>query len=1325
MESFKEIERKWQKKWLESKIFYSDRNDKPKYFLTTPYPYVSGLLHLGHAVTSLHPDVIARYKRMRGYNVLWSFGFHATGSPISTAAQKVKDRDEKQINALKLMLGDLSEEELKKFEDDTYWVKFFSEEDKKDLYAYGLSLDPRRHFITTELNPPYARFVEWQMRKLKEKGYIVRGNYPVVWCPHCKVAIGDHARAEGEGETVQEFTLLKFKFTYHSKPVFLVAATLRPETVYGQTNFWINPSLHYVLIRVKYSQNNKDYDEHWILSRRAADRLKDQGKDVTILEDVDPEELIGKTCLAPKVHRDIPILPAEFVEENFGTGLVTSVPSDAPHDYIALIELQKDANLRRKLHVPEEVVKDIKPIPIIDSEEYGDMPAVKICKELNITSQNDPDLELAKKKVYSIGFHTGVLKDTCGKYAGMPVEKAKELMKEEMIEEGEATTFYELTGKVVCRCGTEAIPKLVNDQWFMDYSNPEWKKKVHEAIDSMTFVPEIVRKQFHHTVDWLKKWPCTREHGLGEHLPWDKKWLVESLSDSTIYMAYYILAKYLQHPRDYGLTQEIVNNLNDDFFDYVLLGKGSAKKVESSCHVPEDLVEEIRKDFLYYYPHDYRNSGKDLIQNHLTFSIFHHVAIFYDEHWILSRRAADRLKDQGKDVTILEDVDPEELIGKTCLAPKVHRDIPILPAEFVEENFGTGLVTSVPSDAPHDYIALIELQKDANLRRKLHVPEEVVKDIKPIPIIDSEEYGDMPAVKICKELNITSQNDPDLELAKKKVYSIGFHTGVLKDTCGKYAGMPVEKAKELMKEEMIEEGEATTFYELTGKVVCRCGTEAIPKLVNDQWFMDYSNPEWKKKVHEAIDSMTFVPEIVRKQFHHTVDWLKKWPCTREHGLGEHLPWDKKWLVESLSDSTIYMAYYILAKYLQHPRDYGLTQEIVNNLNDDFFDYVLLGKGSAKKVESSCHVPEDLVEEIRKDFLYYYPHDYRNSGKDLIQNHLTFSIFHHVAIFPKEFWPKLYDINGFVKLQGQKMSKSKGNFKTLRQLLEKFGADITRVASLYAGEGLDDPKFEYNFFDSAKQKLTNIFLLLNEKGTSEEYDWPEELFESRINELIKDVTEALDSFKYRTYIQKLIFEYYSIFQEYKKIVSKMGRGMNKALVHKYLSAYYRMLQPATPHLAEEAWHLLGNDTFVSLEKWPEYDESKIKEDAKFIVNIATTIVDDVRTIQRLVKINKIKRITLVTAPLKKYEMLKDIKELVDEGKEYSEIVKTIMSKYRDNSVKLDKLMKNIPSSILDESKERDALTKIIPLLKKEFNCEVIVMHSEDSKGMPGKPAIFIE
>ncbi len=955
MESFKEIERKWQKKWLESKIFYSDRNDKPKYFLTTPYPYVSGLLHLGHAVTSLHPDVIARYKRMRGYNVLWSFGFHATGSPISTAAQKVKDRDEKQINALKLMLGDLSEEELKKFEDDTYWVKFFSEEDKKDLYAYGLSLDPRRHFITTELNPPYARFVEWQMRKLKEKGYIVRGNYPVVWCPHCKVAIGDHARAEGEGETVQEFTLLKFKFTYHSKPVFLVAATLRPETVYGQTNFWINPSLHYVLIRVKYSQNNKDYDEHWILSRRAADRLKDQ----------------------------------------------------------------------------------------------------------------------------------------------------------------------------------------------------------------------------------------------------------------------------------------------------------------------------------------------------------------------------------GKDVTILEDVDPEELIGKTCLAPKVHRDIPILPAEFVEENFGTGLVTSVPSDAPHDYIALIELQKDANLRRKLHVPEEVVKDIKPIPIIDSEEYGDMPAVKICKELNITSQNDPDLELAKKKVYSIGFHTGVLKDTCGKYAGMPVEKAKELMKEEMIEEGEATTFYELTGKVVCRCGTEAIPKLVNDQWFMDYSNPEWKKKVHEAIDSMTFVPEIVRKQFHHTVDWLKKWPCTREHGLGEHLPWDKKWLVESLSDSTIYMAYYILAKYLQHPRDYGLTQEIVNNLNDDFFDYVLLGKGSAKKVESSCHVPEDLVEEIRKDFLYYYPHDYRNSGKDLIQNHLTFSIFHHVAIFPKEFWPKLYDINGFVKLQGQKMSKSKGNFKTLRQLLEKFGADITRVASLYAGEGLDDPKFEYNFFDSAKQKLTNIFLLLNEKGTSEEYDWPEELFESRINELIKDVTEALDSFKYRTYIQKLIFEYYSIFQEYKKIVSKMGRGMNKALVHKYLSAYYRMLQPATPHLAEEAWHLLGNDTFVSLEKWPEYDESKIKEDAKFIVNIATTIVDDVRTIQRLVKINKIKRITLVTAPLKKYEMLKDIKELVDEGKEYSEIVKTIMSKYRDNSVKLDKLMKNIPSSILDESKERDALTKIIPLLKKEFNCEVIVMHSEDSKGMPGKPAIFIE
>ena len=98
------LEKKWQKKWEEARLFESEpKEDQDKYFVNSPYPYMNGYLHLGHAFTYLRADMVSRYQRMKNKNVLFPFAFHCTGTPIVAAAQRVKEGEEGQINALKQM----------------------------------------------------------------------------------------------------------------------------------------------------------------------------------------------------------------------------------------------------------------------------------------------------------------------------------------------------------------------------------------------------------------------------------------------------------------------------------------------------------------------------------------------------------------------------------------------------------------------------------------------------------------------------------------------------------------------------------------------------------------------------------------------------------------------------------------------------------------------------------------------------------------------------------------------------------------------------------------------------------------------------------------------------------------------------------------------------------------------------------------------------------------------------------------------------------------------------------------------------------------------
>jgi leucyl-tRNA synthetase len=591
------LEEKWQQVWQEQKTFQPEVKDQKKFLCTFPYPYVNGLPHVGHLFSIMRVEALARYKRTQGYNVLFPQGWHCTGSPIVNAAKRVAEDDPKQIKIL-LDLG-VAEQDIPKFKDPLYWIEYFVPNYRADIQALGMSVDWRREFITTSLNPRYDQFIRWQFKQLKAKGYVSIGKKPVVWCPkeHCPVS--DHSRLSGEGETPQEYTLIFF--TLENNDV-VAAATLRPETIDGVTNIWVNPSIEYVRVKVD--------DRHWIVSRAAAAKLSEQEHTIHIEGVISGKDLIGKRARGPSGL--VLLLPASFPTADKGTGIVMSVPSDAPDDYIALRDLQQNKKLLEeyKLHID-----DVKPIPIIDAGELGTLAAVKVVEDMKIQNQKERDkLEQAKKLVYKKGYYEGTM--LAGDYKGEKVEVAKEQIKQALLLTKQAALFYELTGPVVCRCLTPSIVKIVQNQWFINYSDQEWKQQAHKALDRMQLYPERSRQQFDYVIDWLNDWACTREEGLGTRLPWDEHWLIESLSDSTFYNVYYTFNHILKDVPEH--------QVDDALFDYVILGKGTAKHKE---------WDAMRTAFNYWYPVDFRNSGKDLIQNHLAFMLFTHVALLPEDKW--------------------------------------------------------------------------------------------------------------------------------------------------------------------------------------------------------------------------------------------------------------------------------------------------------------------------------------------------------------------------------------------------------------------------------------------------------------------------------------------------------------------------------------------------------------------------------------------------------------------------------------------------------------------------------------------------------------------
>lgn len=668
----RKIEQTLQAEWKDKKIFEAkpdfnwektyiskEEKNKNKFMVTFPYPYMNGRLHLGHGFSLSKCEFVSRYQRLIGKNVLFPFAFHCTGMPIAAAANRVKAelskfngnidevlKDSKSQMSILRQCG-VEKELLEKFANPVFWLEYFPDFSKRDLEELGVNADFSRSFITTTRQAYYDKFIQWQFNTLRKNGALKFGKRYTVFSKSDDQPCADHDRSEGEGVGVQEYTAIKLELLpsdglrsdlkefIQKEKVYLVAATLRPETMYGQTNLFVLPTGEYGLFQMKNgeyiicSQNSADnmsYQELMIEEKRA--------KAIKILKGSD---LVGAKLRAPLTSlEEIYVLPLLTISMTKGTGLVTSVPSDAPDDYIAIRDLQQDEKLRSKYNVKEEYIRDIKPISIVNVPEIGSLSAVDLCEKLGVKNQHDTEkLKKIKEEVYTKGFYTGTM--LVGKYKGEKIEVAKVKVKNDLIGENKAFSYYEPESLVKTRTGEICIVALV-DQWMISYGEDSHRELLHKHLttnwksySSVTF-KELVSK-----IDWLKEWGCSRIFGLGSYIPWDKQYLIESLSDSTIYMAYYTISKYF-HKDIYGDVPNLIKpeQVNDSLFDYVFLGQKDDEAL-SKLGIEESILLQMRQEFEFWYPMDLRCSGKDLIGNHLTMSLYNHSFIWNKDPYYLPR----------------------------------------------------------------------------------------------------------------------------------------------------------------------------------------------------------------------------------------------------------------------------------------------------------------------------------------------------------------------------------------------------------------------------------------------------------------------------------------------------------------------------------------------------------------------------------------------------------------------------------------------------------------------------------------------------------------
>ena len=404
----KDVEDRVYKTWLDGKYFHAKCEEgKDTYTIVIPPPNITGQLHMGHALDNTLQDILIRFKRMQGFDTLWLPGTdHAS---IATEAKIVEKMREEGITK-----EDIGRDGF--LERAWDWKKQYGGRIIEQLKKMGSSCDWDRERFT--LDEGCNKAVNEVFVRLYEKGLIYRGERIINWCPHCKTSISD-AEVEYE-EQAGHFWHLRYPFKDGSG--YLELATTRPETLLGDTAVAVNPN-----------------DERY-------------------------KDIIGKTLILPLVHREIPVVADDYVEIEFGTGVVKITPAHDPNDF--------EVGLRHNLPVINVMTDDAK-----ITEDYP-------------------------------------------KYAGMDRYEARKAIVADLEKEGALVRIEDYTHNVgTCyRCSSTVEPR-VSKQWFV-----KMKPLATPAIDAVKngetkFVPQRFEKVYFHWLENIRDWCISRQLWWGHRIP--------------------------------------------------------------------------------------------------------------------------------------------------------------------------------------------------------------------------------------------------------------------------------------------------------------------------------------------------------------------------------------------------------------------------------------------------------------------------------------------------------------------------------------------------------------------------------------------------------------------------------------------------------------------------------------------------------------------------------------------------------------------------------------------------------------------------------------
>ncbi len=404
----KDIEDRLYAKWLDKKYFHAEPDETKKPFtIVIPPPNITGQLHMGHALDNTMQDILIRYKRMQGYNALWQPGTdHAS---IATEVKIIEQMKKEGIDK-----RDLGREGF--LERAWEWKKEYGGRIISQLKKLGSSCDWDRERFT--MDEGCNKAVEEVFVKLYEKKMIYKGSRIVNWCPICKTSISD-AEVEYE-EQAGHFWHIKYPVVGTDE--FLEFATTRPETMLGDTAVAVNPN-----------------DERYA-------------------------HLVGKSVMLPFVNREIPIIADDYVEMDFGTGVVKITPAHDPNDF----EVGKRHSL----------------------------------PEINIMN-DDATINAAG-----------------GKFEGMDRYEARKQIVKELDEMGLLVRIEDYSHNVGThdRCKTTVEP-LIKQQWFVKMD--ELIKPAVEAVKNkeITLVPERMEKTYFNWTDNIRDWCISRQLWWGHRIP--------------------------------------------------------------------------------------------------------------------------------------------------------------------------------------------------------------------------------------------------------------------------------------------------------------------------------------------------------------------------------------------------------------------------------------------------------------------------------------------------------------------------------------------------------------------------------------------------------------------------------------------------------------------------------------------------------------------------------------------------------------------------------------------------------------------------------------